>query len=177
MHDSLSVPRSYPFPRNIHLIQTFTLFQCCSSEYLGCAYINTALVTNGGQCVGASHSQPTCGRAIDGLAGGGTTDNEWIHVAGGVGIWVKIQFARPYLINSIRVKQRPKVVEQSKGLKLTFMDGSEAYVSNASVYYIYVLQRLGLKYDSNKQSVTYFKYFVITCTAPRSNFIENEPAR
>ena len=48
----------------------------------------------------------------------------------GVGSWIQIQFVRKYVINTIRVMQRASVVEQSKGLNLTFMDGSQAYVSS-----------------------------------------------
>ena len=89
--------------------------------------------------MGASDKLSMCNRTIDGSAVGGTINYEWYPTGGGVGLWVKIQFARPYLINTIRVKQRSSAAEQNKGLKLTFMDSSEAYVSNSSVYYIYLL--------------------------------------
>ena len=98
-------------------------------EYLRCAYFNVAGGANGGKCVGASGNYAACHRAIDGSSASGTTDNGWAHAGAGVGSWIKIEFARQYLINTIRVMQRPTAVEQSRGLKLTFMNGSEAFVS------------------------------------------------
>lgn len=95
--------------------------------------------SNGGKCVEASGNKNTCNRAIDGLSASGTTANEWFHDGAGKGSWIKIQFPRQYLINTIRVMQRPSAVEQSRGLKLTFMNGSEAFVSNFYEYHGYVL--------------------------------------
>ena len=103
-----------------------------SSAYLSCAYINVASSANGGKCVNASGSPETCQRAIDGSHSNATVSNEWYYTGAGVGSWIKIQFARKYIINTIRLKQRPHIVEQSKGLKLSFMDGSEAYVSGSN---------------------------------------------
>lgn len=114
-------------------------FANSSPGYLRCAYHNVAVQNNGGTCAGASDNQADCGRAIDDSYESGTTANEWIVTGGGVGIWLKIEFARKYLINTIRVMQRPAQDEQSKGLKLTFVDGSEAFVSNLNVYHIHVL--------------------------------------
>ena len=95
--------------------------------------------SNGGKCVGASGNYAICNRAIDGSSASGTIAKEWFHDGGGVGSWIKIQFARQYIINTIRVMQRASAVEQSRGLKLTFMNGSEAFVSNVYEYHVYVL--------------------------------------
>ena len=87
---------------------------------------------NGAQCVDASDSLATCGLALDRSAA-----TEWTYSGAGVGMWLKIQFDRQYLINTLRVKQRANAIEQNKGLKLTFMDGSEAFVSNSSLHFMY----------------------------------------
>ena len=101
-----------------------------SLEHLRCAYSNVALASYGGQCVDASASSSSCGLVIDGNAEAGTTSSEWAYSGAGVGSWVQINFTRKFVINTIRVKQRGYAAEQNKGLKLTFMDGSEEYVSN-----------------------------------------------
>ena len=88
------------------------------------------MASYGGQCVDASASSSSCGRVIDGNAEAGTTSSEWAYSGAGVGSWVQINFTRKFVINTIRVKQRANAAEQNKGLKLTFMDGSEEYVSN-----------------------------------------------
>lgn len=49
-------------------------------------------------------------------------------------MWVQINFTRKFVINTIRVKQRPYAGAQNKGLKLTFMDGSDEYVSNTEYF-------------------------------------------
>ena len=59
------------------------------------------------------------------------TTSEWSG-DGGVGQWLKIKFAREYLINTIRVMQKSTATDQIKGLRLEFSDGSEAFVSNSS---------------------------------------------
>ena len=79
--------------------------------------------------MGASYDQASCGNVID-----GGTVNKW-EGNSGVGQWVQIKFAREYLINTIRVMQLDSSTDRSKGLRLEFSDGSEAYVSNSSVYY------------------------------------------
>ena len=84
---------------------------------------------NGGKCVGASENSHSCSKVIDGQAVAGNSSYEWNAAETGVGSWVKIQFARKYLINTIRVMQRASAVEQNKGLRLEFSDGSEAFVS------------------------------------------------
>ena len=113
-----------------------------SLDHLRCAYINVALASFGGQCVGASLNDNFCRRVIDGNAEAGTNSYEWWHDGNGVvGSWVQINFTRKFVINTIRVKQRPYAAEQSKGLKLTFMDGSEEYVSDTE-YFLTVIVML-----------------------------------
>lgn len=75
-----------------------------------------------------------CSRVIDGNAEAGSDSYEWWHGNGGVGSWVQINFTRKFVINTIRVKQRPYAAQQNKGLKLTFMDGSDEYVSNTEYF-------------------------------------------
>ena len=75
-----------------------------------------------------------CSRVIDGNAEAGSDGYEWWHGNGGVGSWVQINFTRKFVINTIRVKQRPYAAQQNKGLKLTFMDGSDEYVSNTGYF-------------------------------------------
>ena len=87
------------------------------------------MASNGGQCVAASASSSSCGLVIDGNAEAGSS-SEWTYSGAGVGSWIQINFTRKFVINTIRVKQRANAAEQNKGLKLTFMDGSEEYVSN-----------------------------------------------
>ena len=104
-----------------------------SSAYLSCAYVNVASTVNGGRCVNASGSPETCQRALNGSDESLSISNEWYYTGAGVGSWIKIEFAQKYIINTIRVKQRAHIVQQSKGLKLSFMDGSNAYVSVSDV--------------------------------------------
>lgn len=93
-----------------------------------------AYSNNGAQCVDASDNLANCGLAIDGDAA-----TEWTYSGAGEGMWLKIQFDRQYLINTLRIKQKANANEQNKGLKLTFMDGSEAFVSNSSFTYCNVV--------------------------------------
>ena len=51
-----------------------------------------------------------------------------------MGLWVQINFTRKFVINTIRVKQKSYAGAQNKGLKLTFMDGSDEYVSNTEYF-------------------------------------------
>ena len=97
------------------------------SDYLRCSLGNVARASMGAECIDASYNQGGCGLVID--AG---TLNQW-EGNGGVGQWIKIKFIREYLINTIRVMQKAEASDQTKGLRLEFSDGSEAFVSNASV--------------------------------------------
>ena len=96
-------------------------------DYLRCSHNNVAGAYSGGECVNASYNQASCGFVTD-----TGTSTQW-EGDGGVGQWIKIKFIREYLINTIRVMQKAEVSDQSKGLRLEFSDGSEAFVSNASV--------------------------------------------
>lgn len=50
-----------------------------------------------------------------------------------MGQWIKIEFIREYLINTIRVMQKSEASDQTKSLRLEFSDGSEEFVSNKNV--------------------------------------------
>ena len=95
--------------------------------YLRCSQDNVANVFLGGECIDASYNQDSCERVIN-----TGTSNQW-EGNGGVGQWIKIKFIREYLINTIRVMQKAEATDQTKSLRLEFSDGSEAFVSNASV--------------------------------------------
>lgn len=88
-------------------------------------------MARGGHCIDASFNSAACGVVID-----KDTDNQW-EGDGGVGQWVKIQFSREYLINTIRVMQKSSATDQIKGLRLEFSDGSEEFVSDSSVYFLF----------------------------------------
>ena len=93
-------------------------------DFLRCSHENVAEAFLGGQCIGASSNQGSCELVVD-----GGTSNQW-ESNGGVGQWIKINFIRDYLINTIRVMQKAEASDQIKGLRLEFSDGSEAFVSN-----------------------------------------------
>ena len=96
-------------------------------DYLRCSLDNIAKASFGGQCIGASSNQGSCGLVVDGV-----TSNQW-EGNGGVGQWIKIKFIREYLINTIRVMQKAEASNQIKGLRLEFSEGSEAFVSNKNL--------------------------------------------
>ena len=114
---------------------------CSISDYLRCTHINIAATSNGGQCTEASHDQGTCGLVIDGGTANGWASN------GGIGQWIKIQFVRAYLLNTIRVMQRVELTDLAKSLRLEFSDSSEAYVSRSGEdYFIFSLDLGGTTY-------------------------------
>ena len=98
---------------------------CFFSDSLRCTHINIAAANNGGKCAAASHDLAKCGQSIDGDIVNGWTSN------GGVGQWIKVQFVRAYLLNTIRVMQRVELTDLAKSLRLEFSDSSEAYVSRS----------------------------------------------
>lgn len=93
-------------------------------DYLRCSHENIANAVSGGQCTDASYNQGSCELVVD-----SSTENQW-EGNGGVGQWIKIEFIREYLINTIRVMQKSEASDQTKSLRLEFSDGSEAFVSN-----------------------------------------------
>ncbi|XP_048576191.1 uncharacterized protein LOC5508455 [Nematostella vectensis] len=107
--------------------------QCSGNSYvvpdqLRCTNLNVAATANGGSCVEATTPSPDCNLTIDGRAESGNNVYEW-WATGGLGHFIKIQFAREFTIDTLRIMQRASAVEQNQKLLLEFSDGSSTKVS------------------------------------------------
>ena len=94
-------------------------------DFIQCTFLNFALQENGGKSLAiANGNENPCPRLNDGNVEDDPSDND--HNSNSV---VKIEFARLYLIDTIRIAESESGADSEK-LLITFSDGSFIWVSD-----------------------------------------------
>ena len=97
-----------------------SFFRGCFSDFLSSTHINVAATKHGAICI---TNNGACLYAID-----ESVATEWSAI-GGVGNYIKITFARTFVVNTLRLMQRGNTKEQNKKIQLDFSGGESTSVS------------------------------------------------
>ena len=94
-------------------------------DFVQCTFLNVALQDNGGKSSAViGGNEIPCPRLNDGNVEDDVSDNDFNSNA-----VVKIDFARPYLIDTVRITESGNAAESEK-IRIFFSDGSNVWVSS-----------------------------------------------